>query len=187
VVPAYPKTAKRIIASLSLFGTGWILCFVSMFVPATRNRFLVANHDIGTAWDGLVATLWGAIAFPSAMKFSIEERSLSFIWYSLTFMYASSILILWIPAVFRLPSLLLWAARLVSLGMLLAPWHFVWFAYTHEPPPPGPGFIVWAVGSAAIGLSPWLMPPKQPGEPWFTFAIFSRYWKYPAKDDKVRC
>jgi hypothetical protein len=82
---------------------------------------------------------------------------------AICFFHCVGLLGCWWPVFFRSRRFSLWIWRFIGLFLLL-PWYFVHSVYTDrlKSPPPGPGEIIWAVGSTLICLALWVKAPSLP-------------------------
>jgi len=164
----------RVKVSLVAMFTGWLVWWVSMFLPAMWEGSAL-GPKMATTRGYFALAILGAICFPKSALFPDADvpRNLLPIC-SLCFAYFPPLIGSWWPIVFRSRISTIWIWRLLSLG-LLAPWYAVYLAYIDTfGAPPGCGSIVWAVGSLLIGLATWISPLKIPGEPLFAWTVLYR-------------
>ena len=147
-----------------------------MFIPAGWVGSVYGPVPART-WVFFVFTIVGAICLPKSLFFPDADITRAYLpLFAMCFGYVAALFSLWWAVAFRSRRQWLW--RLLSIALLgplgIATWGYV---VASKPSPPGPGCLIWGLGSAFIGLAAWIAPPKIPGEPWCSLTILWRAWR----------
>src|ERR1035437_7391512 len=124
-VQKYPETrVTRITFSLVVFMSGWVIWWISMFLPG-GSRGSVYGPVAISPWGIFVLTVVGAFLFPVVLIHPFAGMTRSELpLLALAFVYIAAIFTLWWPVLFR--SRYQWAWRIISIGtcvpLVLAVW-----------------------------------------------------------------
>ena len=168
---AYPAGRSwRVALAPTILTLGWILWWLSMFMPAAWTAADWGGRvQPENTWGVMALVLTFGVFFPFRLCGAVGFWDGSTLLLGFFFLHLIALVGMWWPVCFRPRPLVTWFWRFASVGLLLP-----WYLTCAESAAPGLGMLVCAWGSTLIALSIWITPPRRTVEPRFIVTLFRR-------------